>query len=254
VLRCEDLVLAVPGRVLARGLAFEARRGELWAVLGANGSGKTTLVHALAGLSPAAGGRVLVDGAPLEARGGRERARLVGVLLQHEEAAFYGTALEYALLGRFPHAPVLAGWRAEDEQAARAALAALGLEPVAARAVATLSGGERQRVRLAQLVAQDPELLLLDEPLQHLDLRHQRAVLELLRALARERARCVVAVLHDALWAARFCSHALLVYEGGEIEHGPAGQVLTRGRLERLYGCPLREVDGGGQPAFVPVI
>lgn len=253
MLRCDGLTLAVPGRVLAREVGFEARRGEIWAVLGANGSGKTTLVHALAGLAPVPAGTVALDGAPLEERTNAARAGLVGVLLQQEDAEFWGSVLEYVLLGRFSRARAWFGWSREDEGAAQAALEAVGLAELARRGYRTLSGGERQRARIAQLLAQDPQAFLLDEPLQHLDLRHQVAVLRLFGALARERDRAVVMVLHDALWPARFCSHALLLHDGGRVECGRAAEILSRGRLERLYGCPLQEIEAGSARFFAPL-
>jgi iron complex transport system ATP-binding protein len=253
VLRCEGLTLAVPGRVLARDVGFVVKRGDIWAVLGANGSGKTTLVHALAGLAPSVGAAISVDGAPLDAHGGSARAALVGILMQQEDAAFWGGVLEYVLLGRFPRARAVFGWSREDEDAARLALTAVGLAGFEQRSYRSLSGGERQRARIAQLLAQDPQLFLLDEPLQHLDLRHQVAVLRLFGLHARTRGKAVIMVLHDALWPAQACSHALLLHENGMIESGTANAMLTRDRLERLYGCPLREIAVDGTSFFAPV-
>lgn len=253
MLKCDGLTLAVPGRVLARDVRFEVKQGDVWAVLGANGSGKTTLVHALAGLAPAPSASISIDGAPLDARGGSARAALMGILLQQEDAAFWGGVLEYVLLGRFPRARTVFGWSREDDDAARAALDAVGLAGFEQRSYRSLSGGERQRARIAQLIAQDPQLYLLDEPLQHLDLRHQVAVLQLFALLARAHSKAVVMVLHDALWPARACSHALLLHENGTVESGAASAMLTQGRLERLYGCPLREVAADGTVFFAPV-
>ena len=253
MLKCDGLTLAVPARVLARDISFEVKQGDIWAVLGANGSGKTTLMHALAGLAPPMGAAISMEGAPLTARRASVRAALAGILLQQEDAAFWGEVLEYVLLGRFAHARTLFGWSREDEDAARAAIVAVGLGGFERRSYRTLSGGERQRARIAQLLAQDPQLFLLDEPLQHLDLRHQVAVLRLFGALARERRKAVIMVLHDALWPAQTCSHVLLLHENGVIESGTATAMLTRDRLERLYGCRLREIAVEGTPFFAPV-
>lgn len=254
MLRCEGLTLTVPGRVLARDLGFEVRRGEIWAVLGANGSGKTTLVHALAGLAPPTAGTVMLDGAPLALRPDTARASLVGILLQQEDASFWGSVFDYVLLGRYPHARSWYGWSREDADSAHAALAATDLTGLAHRGYQTLSGGERQRARIAQLLAQDPRALLLDEPLQHLDLRHQLAVLRLAGALASDRGKAVVMVLHDALWPVRFCTHALLLHDGGQVESGRVAAMLSRERLERLYGCRLREAGSGEERFFVPIL
>ncbi|MBI3068384.1 MAG: ABC transporter ATP-binding protein, partial [Betaproteobacteria bacterium] len=116
------------------------------------------------------------------------------------------------------------------------------------------SGGERQRARLAQTLAQDPQLYLLDEPLQHLDLRHQLQALTLFERRARGSNRAVMMVLHDLLWPARYCSHALLIHDGGEVVTGAAHEVLTADNLKRLYGCALRAVDDGAGRVFLPVI
>jgi iron complex transport system ATP-binding protein len=160
--------------------------------------------------------------------------------------------LQYVLLGRYPHARSRFGRGEDDEARARAALDALELAPFAERRFGTLSGGERQRARIAQVLAQDPRVFLLDEPLQHLDLRHQARVIELFRRLAREEGRTVAMVLHDALWPARFCTHAILIYDEGNVLAGPAREVLSRSALERLYGCELTEVPHGEGGYFIP--
>jgi iron complex transport system ATP-binding protein len=252
MLRCENLTLGVPGRVLCRDLNFGLEAGQLWAVLGRNGCGKTTLVHALAGLQGHAGGRVALNGVALGSLGQRQRAREIGLLLQQENTEFWGTVFEYVLLGRFPHARSWFGWQSADEASARAALEEVELAAFAQRRFATLSGGERQRARIAQLLAQDARTILLDEPLQHLDLKHQARALGLFRRLAREAARAVAMVLHDAVWPGRFCSHALLIHDDGNALAGPAEEVLTRENLERLYGCRLVEFGQGEGRSFIP--
>lgn len=236
-----DLALGFPGRVLCRGMQLELRPGECWAVLGNNGSGKTTLLHALAGLRPPLAGRVLLDGIELPRVGHANRARKVGLLLQEEAAAFWGTLLDYVLLGRYPHRRWMLGADAEDEALARAAIERVDLAGRETRMLSTLSGGERQRARIALILAQDPDIYLLDEPLQHLDLRHQLESLALLRDLAQQRGKAVVMVLHEPARARRFCDRALLLFEDGGSRAGPAGELLARELLERLYGCPVEE-------------
>jgi iron complex transport system ATP-binding protein len=252
MLICENLTLQVPGRILCPAITFAIEPGQLWAVLGRNGSGKTTLVHALAGLQRHANGGVRLDGAALASRTSRERAREIGVLLQQEDGEFWGSVLEYVLLGRFPHARSWFGWQREDEEGAIAALQAVELTDFAQRRFATLSGGERQRARIAQLLAQAPRIFLLDEPLQHLDLKHQARTLALFRDLALKEARAVAMVLHDALWPGRFCTHALLIHDDGNALAGPASEALTRSNLERLYGCRLEELAHEEGRYFVP--
>jgi iron complex transport system ATP-binding protein len=253
MLTSDAITLSVPGRVLCRDLSFTVSPGQLWAILGANGSGKTTLIHALSGLGPCERGTVRLNGEPL-ASDSRRRAREIGVLLQQEDAVFWGSVLDYVLLGRFPHAQSWLGWGSEDEEAAHAALVEAGLAGFASRRYTTLSGGERQRARIAQILAQAPRLFLLDEPLQHLDLRHQSAMLILFRRLALERSRAVMMVLHDTLWPGRFCTHALLIHDDGSVRAGAAAEVLDRGSLEQLYGCKLQEFVQGTGRYFLPEV
>lgn len=233
------LTLAFPGRTLIRGLSFEVRPGECWAVLGNNGSGKTTLMHALAGVRRPYSGQVSLDGTALSTLGAGERARRIGLLLQDEPVEFWGSVLDYVCLGRYPHRRSLFGWDAEDERQARAQLERMDLAQLADRALTTLSGGERQRARLALVLTQDPAFYLLDEPLQHLDLRHQVLTLQCLAGLARAADRAVVMVLHDPRLARNACDHALLLFDTDAPLAGPAAAVLTPGNLERLYGVPV---------------
>ena len=253
-LACRDLTLSVAGRTLCRDLAFSVSPGEVWGVLGPNGSGKTTLVHALSGLVPPAAGSVALDEMPLAAVDDKTRARAIGVLPQHEASEFWGTVLDYVLLGRYPHAPAWLAWQSDDEAVALNALQAMGLRGMAARRFATLSGGERQRARVAQLLAQDTRYVLLDEPLQHLDLGFQIQLLGQMAALARGQSRGILMVLHDVLWPARVCTHALLLDGAGGAHAGTAGAVLTQSHLERLFGCALRPAGDHPQAGFVPAI
>ena len=238
-LAAEGLTLGFPERVLRRDLDLAVRPGECWAVLGNNGTGKTTLLHVLGGLRPALAGRVLLDGVDLPRVAHGARARKIGLLLQEEAAAFWGTLLEYVLLGRYPHRRWMLGADAADEALARTALERVDLAGREARMLSTLSGGERQRARLALILAQDPDVYLLDEPLQHLDLRHQLETLGLLRNLAQQHGKAVVMVLHEPARARRVCDRALLLFEDGRSHSGPAGDLLGHDVLERLYGCPV---------------
>ncbi|HEX2825633.1 MAG TPA: ABC transporter ATP-binding protein [Burkholderiales bacterium] len=252
MLRCTDLTLEVPGRVLCRSLSVTFGKGQAWAVLGRNGTGKTTLIHALAGLAAPAAGRVELDGKPIADHSPRERARRSSVLLQIEPGAYWGTAAEYVVLGRHPHGAALAGYTRADEDAARAALDAVGMAAFADRAFATLSGGERQRVRIAQMLVQEAASMLLDEPLQHLDLAHQAHVLKLVSSRVSERDETAIMVLHEPMWLGRCCTHALVLFGDGTAATGAAGDVLTRENLERAYGCALVEIGAGAQRCFLP--
>jgi iron complex transport system ATP-binding protein len=235
MLSAESLTLSAPGRVLCRELSNVFRAGEFWAVLGANGSGKTTLLHTLCGLRPANAGQVRFDGAALDTLARPAIATKIGLLLQEEESMFWGSTLEYAMLGRFARETWF-GEKREAQAAARQALAQSGLATRLDQRFATLSGGERQRARIAQLLVQAPQIYCLDEPLLHLDLKHQLQVLQLFRDLARAAGKCVIMVLHDGLWASRFCDHVLMLYDDGKVLAGASSRLLTRPNLQALYG------------------
>jgi iron complex transport system ATP-binding protein len=252
MLRAEGLRLAYPGHTLVDGLSIKFESGEIWAVLGRNGSGKSTLLHALAALRPPESGNVMLQDEMIATVPRRALARRIGVLLQEESREFWGSVRDYVLLGRYPHARSPFGWGVDDQRIADHEIEAMHLDGLGDRAFATLSGGERQRARAAALFAQRPVIYLLDEPLQHLDLAHQVAVLERLAGEARDRGAIIVMVLHDLLFATRYCSRFLLLFGEGRFSAGRAEQVLTADRLEDLYGFPLVPVDVGGERLFLP--
>ncbi|HEX7812108.1 MAG TPA: ABC transporter ATP-binding protein [Burkholderiales bacterium] len=251
MLRAENLRIAFPGRTLVDGLSVDFGAGQVWAILGRNGSGKSTLLRTLAGLQPSQTKNVLLDGAPLHSISRRQAAARIGVLLQEESAEFWGTARDYVLLGRHPHAAGVFGWSRIDEDIAETELAAQNLGAFSGRAYTTLSGGERQRARAAALFAQRPRAYLVDEPLQHLDLPHQVALLERLSLEARQGA-LVVMVLHDLLFASRYCSHFLLLYGDGRFNAGSRDQALNAATLSDVYGFPLEAIEVRGEQLFLP--
>ena len=245
-------------RVLCRDVDLDIRAGQCVAVLGRNGAGKTTLLHTLAGLRDAD------DGSAIEARGeihfgGRlasdwsptQAARFRGLLAQRQSARFSATVQETVLIGRHPHLGRW-GWEGDaDNNIARAALACVGLQGFETRDVRALSGGEQQRVSIAALLAQTPRLFLLDEPLNHLDLHHQIAILELLRALAAD-GRGVVMALHDLDLAARYADSAILLDGEGGVTTGSRDEVLTAERLSRAFAHPLQRLTVAGKVVFLP--
>jgi iron complex transport system ATP-binding protein len=249
-LSCKGLGVAVAGRTLVRNLDLAIPGGSITAVLGCNGAGKTMTLHTLAGLRAPAEGAVMLDAKPLASRSRRALARSVGLLTQTSEDPFPSTVLETVLIGRHPHIGFW-HWESEtDQQIASAALACVDLTEFAQRDVATLSGGERRRVAIATLLAQNPDVMLLDEPINHLDPHHQIDVLRLLRAKA-QAGHAILMSLHDAGLAARFSDQALLLFGDGEWLSGPTSEVLTESSITRLYGLPVREIAWAGGRTFV---
>ena len=254
LLEAEGLALQVGERWLCCEFSLRLVAGECLALLGPNGAGKTTLLHTLAGLRAPSVGQVRLAGKPYAAWPALEAARCRGLLVQQQPDQFGASVLETVLIGRHPHLGRW-GWEsAADEALARQALAEVGLQGFEAREVLTLSGGERQRVAIATLLAQAPQLFLLDEPLNHLDLHYQITTLELFRALIRAQGvqRAVVMVLHDINLAARYADHVILLDGRGGVIAGDREAVLRADLLSQAFGHPLRRVESAGRVIFVP--
>jgi iron complex transport system ATP-binding protein len=252
--RCDAVGLALTAgdRTLLADFTQRFGPGELWCIAGPNGAGKTTLISTLAGLAAPARGHVELDGLPLSAWPPAQLARRRALMAQSVHDAFSASVFDTVLLNRFPH---LSGWgweRPEDRAAAQAALDALGLAAFAARDVLSLSGGERQRVALAAALCQDAPLLLLDEPLAHLDLHHQIDCLAALSDWSRDGARTVIFSCHDLNLARRFATHALLLDGRGGAQAGPARAVLSAAHASRAFGYPLVLIERDGHEALVP--
>ncbi|WP_322059328.1 ABC transporter ATP-binding protein [Paraburkholderia sp. J63] len=251
LLAVHALTLRAGARTLVEGLTQRFEAGEIWCVAGANGAGKTTLIATLAGLRESAAGQVDVDGVALRDWPPVRLAQRRALMPQDVRDAFSASVLDTVLLNRYPH---LAGWGWESEDdraAAHAALAMLGLETFAARDVLSLSGGERRRVALAAVLCQDAPLLLLDEPLAHLDLHHQIACLEALAHWVNTGSRTVVFSCHDLNLARRYATHALLLDGRGGCFAGPVREVLTAERASAALGHPLRLIREGAHEALV---
>ncbi|MBS6359435.1 ABC transporter ATP-binding protein [Burkholderia sp.] len=247
-----DLTLRAGARTLLGGFTQTFRPGEIWCIAGPNGAGKTTLLATLAGLQPPAAGHVEIDGRPLHAWPAAQLARRRALMPQQWHDAFSATVFDTVLLNRFPY---LGGWgweRDEDRDAARAALATVGLAQLAERDVLSLSGGERQRVALAGVLCQDAPLLLLDEPLAHLDLHHQVDCLTALTTWLDGGARTVLFSCHDLNLARRFATHALLLDGRGHAWAGPVHDVLTPERASDAFGYPLVLLRQDGRDVLLP--
>jgi iron complex transport system ATP-binding protein len=252
LLEVQDLLLRVGGRTLVRELSFRLGAGEVWCMLGPNGAGKTTFLHTAVGLREPQGGTVRLAGRALGDWPAAEAARQRGFLPQTFHDAFSASVLESVMLGRHPYLSRWQ-WEGEDErEIASAALRAVDLAGFEQRDVLTLSGGERQRVALAALFAQDAPLLLLDEPVSHLDLHHQVLVLEHLVRLARGRGKGVLFTVHDLNLAARFASHALLLTPQGTVRQGPIAEVMVEDGLSGAFGHRVARIEAAGRTLFVP--
>ncbi|MGI9342441.1 MAG: ABC transporter ATP-binding protein [Gammaproteobacteria bacterium] len=251
-LACEKLTVGISDRLLVDELDLEVGAGEFLCVLGPNGVGKTLSLHTIAGLRPAQGGGVRLHGDRLEDLDRPAIAQRLGLLLQSHDDAFPITVLETALMGRHARLGFWQWETAADMALADAALTTLGLTELRQRMSATLSGGERRRLALATLLVQDPDVLLLDEPMNHLDPMHKLDVLRQLRGLAAA-GKTIVASMHDPLLAWRFADSVLMLHGDGNWESGPVAEMLTIDRLQNLYGTPFAEFTRDGQSVMLPV-
>jgi iron complex transport system ATP-binding protein len=253
-LRATGLSLAYDERVVVSGLDLAVPRGRLTAVVGANGCGKSTLLRALARLLRPRDGAVLLDGRDIAELRTKEVARRLGILPQ-SPAAPDGIAVEDLVArGRYPHQTLLRQWSAEDAAAVEAALAATRTAELRARSLDELSGGQRQRAWVAMALAQETEILLLDEPTTFLDLAHQIEVLDLLAGLVAEHGRTVLMVLHDVNQACRYADH-LIAMRGGRIHAAGAPEdVVDEQLVHDVFGIAARVIEDPvtGTPLCLP--
>lgn len=243
LLCARDLCFARGARVLFEGLSFELWPGQVTALLGPNGVGKSTLCGLLAGLERPRGGAIALAGEPIGRLSRRAIARSIALLQQERLDDVPYTVRELVLLGRAPHQDALGRAGARDEAVVRDILAEVGLAPLADRPVRKLSGGERRRAFLAQALAQEPRLLLLDEPTAFLDLKYQALFWEIVsRRVAA--GLCALAVLHDPNLAVQWADQVVLMPAQGACRVGSAGAMLTLDNLEALYGAELQAARG----------
>ena len=242
-LECQGLAFAYAARPAGadafaiRDLSFDVRPGETFGVIGPNASGKTTLVRLLSRVLTPSGGRIRFGGSDLGRLERAAVARQIAVVPQDVPHGFPHTVEELVLMGRFPRAPRRFFESAEDRAAARRAMEAVGVLDLRGAVLDRLSGGERQRVMLARALAQEPRLLILDEPTAHLDLRYQAECAGLLRRLGRESGLTIVLVSHDLGFAAELSDRLLLMAAGAAVRVGPPETVMDEAVLEAAYGC-----------------
>ena len=239
LLRIENLTFGYASTPLFYGVSVRVQAGEMIALLGPNGSGKTTLLRLLSGVLKAQQGSIMLDGRELAAWGRRGSAQRIAVVPQELQVPFAFTVEQMVALGRTPFIPLLGSRTRRDAQIVREAMQATEVDGLEGRIFHELSGGERQRVTVAMALAQQPRLLLLDEPTAHLDIKYQIEMLELVRRLNRETGVTILAAMHDLNLAARYFPRLLLFQHGIVADGGPA-EVLEPRLLRRVYGVNVQ--------------
>ena len=239
-------------REVLRGVDLAAHAGELVALVGPNGAGKSTLLRVLAGLLRPATGTVMIGGADVLAMDRATAARHIAVVPQIFETLFPFTVREIVALGRTSRLGLFGLPGRDDASAVTRALEELGSMDLADRRIDRISGGERQRAVLAMALAQESEVLLLDEPTAHLDPAHQRATLERVARLSRDRALATVAVLHDLNLASALASRVVVMADGVVVRDGEPREVITAALVREVFGDGLTVVSHDGRPFVLP--
>lgn len=254
-LRATALALGYRDRTVIDGLDLDVPPGHITAIVGANACGKSTLLRSMSRLLTPRGGQVLLDGEHVHRIPAKKLARTLGLLPQSPLAPEGITVVDLVGRGRNPHQGMLSRWSRDDDEAVAAALEATGSLDLADRAVDELSGGQRQRVWIAMALAQQTDLLLLDEPTTFLDVSHQVEVLDLLVDLNRDRGTTIVMVLHDLNLAARYADHLVALADGRVHSAGSPEEVLTPETVRAVFGIDSRVIDDptSGRPLMLPL-
>ncbi|GIE92249.1 ABC transporter ATP-binding protein [Actinoplanes regularis] len=253
-LNAQGLSLGYDDRTIVTDLSVDIPDGKVTAIVGANACGKSTLLRGLARLLKPRAGAVHLDGVPLGGMSTVDVAKVLGLLPQSPVAPDGVTVADLVSRGRYPHQGWFRRWTDSDHEAVAKALEATGTAELANRPLQQLSGGQRQRVWVAMALAQDTDLLLLDEPTTFLDINHQVELLRLLRRLNQESGRTIVAVLHDLNLASRFCDHIIAMADGSIIAEGPPVDVITAELVAKVFGlaCVIVPDPVAGTPIVVP--
>ncbi|MDX5359068.1 MAG: ATP-binding cassette domain-containing protein [Rhodobacterales bacterium] len=237
MIRLNDLSKSYDGAAVLADVTLDLPSGGVTAIIGPNGAGKSTLLSIIGRMLKADGGSAWLDDLDLFHAPGEQVARKLAILRQENHMTARLTVEELVSFGRYPHSR--GRLTAEDRRHIARAIAYLGLEPLTDRFLDELSGGQRQRAAIAMVLAQDTGTLLLDEPLNNLDLRHAVAIMRLIRDAARDFGKTVVVVLHDINMAAHWCDRILVMKDGRAAHFGTPDQIMQPDLLSAVYGTPI---------------
>ncbi|MBN9643915.1 ABC transporter ATP-binding protein [Corynebacterium mendelii] len=236
-------------------LSLDIPPGQVTTIIGPNGCGKSTLLKALCRLLPVTRGQVELDGVALTKTSSRRLARAIGVLPQNPVAPEGTIVADLVAMGRHPYRSWMRQWAGDDGEVVAQALARTGVTDLSERRIDSLSGGQRQRVWIAMALAQDTDILVLDEPTTYLDLAHSVDVLDLVDTLHRQQQRTVVMVLHDLGLACRYSDHLVVMKNGAIVAQGDPAEIITPELLSDVFGLTSRVIDDpvSDRPLIVPV-
>ena len=240
LLEVRDLAVRYGSLTVVQNVSFDLKVGQWLMLVGPNGAGKTTIVNAISQGAPYTG-RICCNGKDIKKYKSNQLARHIGVLSQKHSVGYSFTVGEVVRLGRYAYAPGMFSQRSdEDQQMVETAMEMTGVAPLVNQSVLTLSGGELQRTFLAQLFAQNPQVLILDEPTNHLDLIYQKQVFELIRNWLKGGDRAVISVVHDLSLARAYGTHAMLLHKSIPMAYGTIDEVFSSENLNRAYSMDVQ--------------
>ncbi len=241
IIRTENLDVGYEGKAVVRNVDMAALRGHTICLIGPNGSGKSTILRTLSGMLAPVAGTVYIDGNDIREIKPRNLSRKMAVVLTERLAVKMTTAYEIVAMGRMPYTGFFGRLKERDHEIVRNAISTVGANDIAARDYTSLSDGEKQKVLIARALAQEPELLILDEPTSHLDLKHKIEVMRILNRLSAERGLTVILALHDVDIATKNSQFVLLVKDGEVVVQGRPEDVIGADTITSLY-----EIEGAG--------
>ena len=254
-LQADEVSLGYGNRQIVSDLSLEVPTGQVSVIIGSNGCGKSTLLRGMARLLTPTGGSVLLDGKSVHSTPSKEVAKVMGLLPQSPNAPEGITVADLVGRGRYPHQGWFRQWTADDDRAVTEALIATDTLSLADRPIDEMSGGQRQRVWIAMALAQETDILLLDEPTTFLDLSHQIEVLDLLTDLNRRRGTTIVVVMHDLNLACRYADHLVAMADGRIVSSGTPQDVITAELMRDVFGLSASVIDDpvSHTPTIIPI-
>ncbi len=252
--KTEAAVAGYDHKTVIQGVSLVIPNNKISVIIGANGCGKSTLLKAMARLIKPTSGEITLDGKPVNKIPPKQLARVLGLLPQSPIVPEGISVADLVGRGRFPHQSWLSGWRKQDYEAVAEAMEIMDITELANHHIDELSGGQRQRVWIAMALAQQTDILLLDEPTTFLDITYQVEILDLLTDLNRKRGTTIVMVLHDINLSARYADHIFALHEGKLIVEGEPSEVITSERVNQIFGlnCTVIKDPVSGSPFVVP--
>ncbi|MDE8564878.1 ABC transporter ATP-binding protein [Anoxybacillus rupiensis] len=252
--KVEQVVAGYDHKTVIQDVSLVVPSGKISVMIGANGCGKSTLLKTMARLIKPTSGQIILDGKPISQFPPKQLARILGLLPQSPVIPEGITVADLVGRGRFPHQSWLSGWTKKDYEAVAEAMEFMNIIEFANHPIDELSGGQRQRVWIAMALAQQPDILLLDEPTTFLDITYQIEILDLLTDLNRKHGTTIVMVLHDINLSARYADHIFALHEGRLVAEGEPSKVLTSTLIKEIFGldCTVIEDPLSGSPMVVP--